>query len=74
VVGTVHVVEAGSGLAIAVDTHADLPKHAFGSCPVCTRRLRGQEQRRTAERGSTDVPTLYLVQTSPVPVPTDGRA
>jgi hypothetical protein len=66
----VHVVEGSTSRSADVDTHADLPKHAFGSCPVCTRRLRAQEQARPAERHHgprRTVPTRFLVQTSAVP-------
>lgn len=76
-VGTVHVVEAVASHATTVDTHADLPKHTFGSCPVCTRRLLSQKQSRSAERprrAAADLPTMFLVQTTPVPHPRTGRA
>ena len=76
-VGTVHVVEAVASRATTVDTHADLPKHAFGSCPVCTRRLLSQKQNRSAarpRRAVADLPTRFLVQTTAVPQPRTGRA
>lgn len=68
-VGTVDVALAGSGRAAHVETHPDLPKHAFGSCAICTARLRAAQQetpvvRRT--RNAAALPTRLLVQTSPV--------
>jgi len=77
VVGSVHVVEAGSSRATAVVTHPDLPKHAYGCCPVCTRRLVAAKQNRPVERtrrSATDLPTRFLVQTSPVSDTRDGWA
>jgi hypothetical protein len=68
-VGSVHVVQAVSGHAADVDTHADLPKHAFGSCPVCARQLLSQQPSRPVERrrrSRADLPTRFLVQTSAV--------
>ena len=69
-VGTVHVALAGAGRAAHVDTRPDLPKHAFGSCAICTARLRAAQHeapvaaRRT--RNAAALPTRLLVQTSPV--------
>lgn len=73
----VHVVEAGESRADDADTHADLPKHAFGSCAICTRRLLAQKQARSAprlRRAGTAMPTRFLVQTSVVPSAKDGQA
>jgi hypothetical protein len=70
VVGTVDVVVAGTGRAANSQSHADLPKHAFGSCSICTRRLLSSNQAAAPvvrrPRSSTQLPTRYLVQTSPV--------
>ncbi len=68
-VGSVGVVEAGSGHAADLETHADLPKHAFGSCAICTRRLLAAEHGAPAvrhARNASELPTRLLVQTSPV--------
>lgn len=75
-VPSVHVVRAGSGHAADVDTHADLPKHAFGSCPVCARQLLSEQPSRSVEthrRSPADLPTLFLVQTSAVLGSGDGH-
>lgn len=37
--GTADIAEAGTGRAANLRTRADLPKHAFGTCAICTRRL-----------------------------------
>ena len=68
-VGTVEVAEAVSGLVAHADTHSDLPKHSFGSCSVCARRLQAHHvETPAAERphSGTKVPTLFLVQTSAI--------
>jgi hypothetical protein len=79
VVGTVDVAQAGTGRVTHVESHADLPKHAFGSCAICTRRLLAARQEGPTARGSRTAPVLptrLLVQTSPVRrrVSDDGRA
>jgi hypothetical protein len=70
VVGMANVVEAGTGHAAHAEPHADLPKHAFGSCSICTRRLLASQQAAPVvvprPRSRTALPTRYLVQTSPV--------
>ena len=75
-VGTVHAVEAVNGHIADDDTHADLPKHAFGSCAICTRRLLAQKQARPVEqhrRSQRELTTRFLVQTSVVPPAKGGR-
>jgi hypothetical protein len=76
VVGVARVAEAETGHAADARAHADLPKHAFGSCSICTRRLLSAQQQRTAPvdgpRSSASLPTLFLVQTSPVQDPMGG--
>jgi len=66
-----HVVEAGTGRTATVDTHSDLRKHAFGTCPVCARRLMSHPVEAPApaaeEPTRAEVPTRFLVQTSTVP-------
>jgi hypothetical protein len=77
VVGTVHAVEAVNGRIADDDTHADLPKHAFGSCAICTRRLLAQKQARPVEthrETNRKLTTRFLVQTSVVPAAKGGRA
>ena len=75
-VGTVNVAGAVSGRATDVEPHSDLPKHAFGSCSICTRRLLSQGQSSSADRrprSSATLPTRFLVQTTVVPGRMDGR-
>ena len=63
------VAEAETGHAADARAHADLPKHAFGSCSICTRRLLSAQQRTApvdGPRSRASLPTLFLVQTSPV--------
>jgi hypothetical protein len=31
--------EAETGLVAVAEAHVDLPRHPFGSCSICTRRL-----------------------------------
>ena len=67
--GTVEVVEAVSGLDAHADTHSDLPKHSFGSCSVCARRLQAHHEETpaaTRRRSGAKLPTTFLVQTSAV--------
>lgn len=70
------VAEAESGLAAEAQAHADLPKHAFGSCSICTRRLLSVTQQSSATTGApharTALPTRFLVQTTPVAEHSDG--
>ena len=68
-VGTVDVVEAASGLDTHAQTHSDLPKHSFGSCSVCARRLQAHHDEAPAARRTRSgpkLPTTFLVQTSTV--------
>jgi hypothetical protein len=66
----VDVAVAGTGRASNSQSHADLPKHAFGSCSICTRRLLSSNQAapvvRRSPSSAQQLPTRYLVQTSPV--------
>lgn len=75
-VGTVHAVEAVNGHNADDDIHADLPKHAFGSCAICTRRLLAHQQPRPVEshrEANRKLTTRFLVQTSVVPAAKGGR-
>ena len=67
--GTVEVAEAVSGLDAHAQTHSDLPKHSFGSCSVCARRLQAHHDESPAERrlpAGAKLPTTFLVQTSAI--------
>jgi len=69
VVGTVEVAEAVPGLDAHSQTHSDLPKHSFGSCSVCARRLQAQHVEGPHDRrgqSGAKLPTTFLVQTSAV--------
>ncbi|HET9419574.1 MAG TPA: hypothetical protein VFO49_00470 [Nocardioides sp.] len=70
------VAEAETGHAAEAQAHADLPKHAFGSCSICTRRLLSASQQTSAGTGAPHpraaLPTRFLVQTSPVVDRVDG--
>ena len=73
-VGTVEVAEAISGLGAHTDTHSDLPKHSFGSCSVCARRLQAHHEETPAvthRPSGSKLPTTFLVQTSAVSL--EGR-
>lgn len=77
-VSTVNVAEAMTARAANGESHADLPKHAFGSCSICTRRLLSSEEATTPvvphPRSKAALPTLFVVQTSPiVPDHPEGR-
>ena len=66
-VGTVEVAEAVSGLVTHVQTHSDQPRHAYGSCSVCARRLQAQHDEVPTDRrprSGAKLPTTFLVQTS----------
>ena len=68
-VGTVEVAEAVSGLDAHAETHSDLPKHSFGSCSVCARRLQAHHDEAPAARrprSGAKLPTTFLVQTSAI--------
>lgn len=70
------VAEADAGHVAAAQAHADLPKHAFGSCSICTRRLLSTPKQGIAATGAPHaraaLPTRFLVQTSPVVERVDG--
>jgi hypothetical protein len=69
VVGTVELAEAVSGHAAHAETHSDQPKHSFGSCSVCARRLQAHHDEAPAvrrRRREATLPTSFLVQTSVV--------
>lgn len=74
---TVNVAEAETDRATNGESHADLPKHAFGSCSICTRRLLSSEEATPPvplPRSKAALPTLFVVQTSPiVPDHREGR-
>ena len=70
------VAEALAGLDAEARAHADLPKHAFGSCAICTRRLVSAPD---VSGTITDTPftpaaspTRFLVQTGPALDRMDG--
>ena len=77
-VSTVNVAEAMTARVANGESHADLPRHAFGSCSICTRRLLSSEDATPVvphPRSKAALPTLFVVQTSPiVPDHREGRA
>ncbi len=45
------VAEAETDLVAMAEAHADLPRHAFGSCSICTQRLLAVAKQGAADGG-----------------------
>jgi hypothetical protein len=51
VVRGARVAEAETDLVAMAEAHADLPRHAFGSCSICTQRLLAVAKQDAADGG-----------------------